>query len=71
VSTFTHGPWKVSRPAELMNVFNDLGGSVLGLVVCAAAALVAAVYILFLITFLGARFFSDELSYGVPLLLIY
>jgi hypothetical protein len=49
-----------------MNVFNDLGGSVLVLVMSAAAALVAAVCIFVLITFLGARF-SDELSYGVPL----
>jgi hypothetical protein len=52
-----------------MKFFDDPGGTVLALVFSAAARLGAASGAFMPVTFIGARFVSDELSYGVTLVL--
>jgi hypothetical protein len=51
-----------------MNIFDELGESVIALIASAAAAIVSAICAWVLVTFIGAKLFRDEMSYGVGLL---
>lgn len=51
-----------------MKIFNELGESVIALVASAAAAMVSAICAWVLLTFISAKLFTGEMSYGVGLL---
>jgi hypothetical protein len=51
-----------------MKIFDELGESVIALVASAAAAMVSAICAWVLVTFIGAKLFTGEMSYGVGLL---
>ena len=51
----------------MAQMFDDLGESVVALIVSAAVAVVAAASSFFAVAFEGAKLFRDEWSYGIGL----
>ena len=52
-----------------MKLFNDLSARAVALLVSTVSAVLAAGCAFLLIIVVGARFFRDEMSYGIPLAL--
>jgi hypothetical protein len=50
-----------------MRIFDELGESVIALLAAAAVAIISAICAWVLVTFIGAKLFSGEMSYGVGL----
>jgi hypothetical protein len=51
-----------------MKIFDELGESVIALLASAAVALVSAICAWVLVTFIGAKLFRGQMSYGVGLM---